>query len=55
MMSPLAVSATIVQSDDGAAVYDEVRLIDDIYAVALDPARWVGVMETLADAGCAAA
>lgn len=29
---------------------DEVRLIDDIYAAALDPSRWVGVMESLSDA-----
>lgn len=29
---------------------DEVRLIDDIYAAALDPSRWVGVIESLSDA-----
>ncbi|MBL8770300.1 MAG: helix-turn-helix transcriptional regulator [Phenylobacterium sp.] len=31
-------------------MFDEARLIDDIYAAALDPARWVGVMERLSDA-----
>lgn len=29
---------------------DEARLIDEIYAAALEPARWVGVMESLSDA-----
>lgn len=29
---------------------DEARLIDDIYAAALEPKRWVGVMETLSEA-----
>ncbi len=29
---------------------DEVRLIDEIYAAALDPSRWVGVMENISEA-----